>query len=145
MPQNMQKKPKEVVSLDVDEAAVEDTEAAQVTPETRDEAMYQKAVKYLERGMDEKKIADQLVQQGLSRPVAVEIARKVWKENLATRSQNVTILLGVGALFIVLGISFLALSVSNTGALPTLSPSYLLILFGIFLMVRGYLNRREIR
>ena len=144
MPQNMQKKPKEVMSLDVDEAAVESDEQ-QATPETRDEAMYQKAVQYLERGMDEKKIADQLVQQGLSRPVAVEIARKVWKENLATRSQNVTILLGVGAFFIVLGISFLALSVSNTGALPMLSPSYLLILFGIFLMVRGYFNRREIR
>jgi hypothetical protein len=145
MPQNMQKKPKEVASLDMDDAAVEPTEEQADTPETRDEAMYQKAIKYLERGMDEKKIADQLVLQGLARPVAVEIARKVWKENLATRSQNVTILLGAGAFFIVLGIALLALSFSNNGALPVLSPSYLLILFGIFLAVRAYFNRREIR
>jgi hypothetical protein len=143
MPQNMQKKSNTVASLDEDEQVVE-ASTVEKSVEGNTDAKYQLAMRYLEQGMNQQKIADQLVQQGLSRPEANELARKVWKENPATRNQNIIILLGAGAFFTVLGIAFLIPRILN-GALPTFSPAYLIILFGIYLTVRAYLNWRELR
>jgi hypothetical protein len=146
MPQPMQKKPKGIASLDLDENLDESEAAAtsEKSDQSKPDAAYQLALQYLERGMNQQKIADQLVQQGLSRPAANELARKVWKENLATRSQNVTILIGAGAFFTILGMAFLIPRLMN-GGLPAFSPAYLIILFGLYLTLRAYFNWREIR
>ena len=145
MPQAMQKKPRGVASLDLDETPeLADSGTGATADQSKPDAVYQLALQYLQRGMNQQKIADQLVQQGISRPAANELARKVWKENLATRSQNVTILIGAGAFFVILGMAFLIPRLMN-GSLPTFSPAYLIILFGLYLTVRAYFNWREIR
>lgn len=141
MPQNMQKKP--VASLELDTIEDEGLEQKE-TPQTDTDATYQMALHYLERGMNQKKIADQLVQQGISRPDAVALAQQVLRKNPATRNQNVTILVGVGVFFVVLGIVFLIPRILNNGGLPAFSPAYLMILFGIYLAYRGYRERHEI-
>jgi hypothetical protein len=146
MPQPMQKKPKGIASLNLDETP-DESEAAPTSEKSdssKPDAAYQLALQYLERGMNQQRIADQLVQQGISRPAADELARKVWKENLSTRSQNVTILIGAGAFFTILGLAFLIPRLMN-GSLPTFSPAYLIILFGLYLTIRAYFNWREIR
>ncbi|MDQ7028090.1 MAG: hypothetical protein Q9P01_10770 [Anaerolineae bacterium] len=144
MSQNMQKKAKTVASLELESASDEGLEQQEVSQADTD-AMYQMALRYLERGMNQRKIADQLVQQGISRPDATELARQVWKENLGTRNQNVTILVGVGAFFIVLGIAFLMPRILDNGGLPIFSPAYLMLLFGVYLAYRGYRERQEIQ
>jgi hypothetical protein len=146
MPQNIQKKSREVASLDLDETLDESEAAAtsEKSDQNKPDAAYQLALQYLERGMNQQKIADQLVQQGISRPAANELARKVWKENLATRSQNVTILIGAGTFFTILGMAFLIPRLMN-GSLAAFSPAYLIILFGLYLTIRAYLNWREIQ
>lgn len=144
MPQNMQKKPKSVASLALDdesEAIIEDAK----TDTSTTSALHEVALRYLERGMNQRKIADALVQQGVSRPQATEVAREVWKKNLSTRSQNTIILFGAGAFFIVLGLVFLLPRTLNGEGLPPFSPSYLMMLFGVYLAYRGYLDRREIQ
>ena len=141
MPQNMEKKSREVASLDVDETPEATTEKSD---KSNPDAAYQQALRYLERGMNQQKIADQLAQQGISRPKATELARKVWKENLSTRNQNVIILAGAGAFFSILGIAFL-IPRFMAGTFPVFSPAYLIILFGLYLAFRAYLNWREIR
>jgi hypothetical protein len=141
----MQKKPRGIASLDLDETPeLAESVIAETAHQSKSDAAYQLALQYLERGMNQQKIADQLVQQGISRPAANELARKVWKENLATRSQNVTILIGAGAFFTILGMAFLIPRLMS-GSLPTFSPAYLIILFGLYLTVRAYFNWREIR
>jgi hypothetical protein len=140
----MQRKPRQVVSLELDDIPDESDEP-QSSPKNATDVAYQLALHYLERGMTEKKIADQLVLQGISRPVAAELARKVWKENPATRNQNVTILIGAGAFFIVTGMLFLLPRILNNEGLPAFSPAYLMMFFGVYLAVQGYINRREIR
>jgi hypothetical protein len=146
MPQPMQKKPKGVAALNLDETPDESAAAAtsEKSDQSKPDVAYQLALQYLERGMNQQKIADQLVQQGISRPAAHSLARKVWKENLATRSQNVTILIGAGAFFTILGMAFLIPRLMN-GNLPTFSPAYLIILFGLYLTIRAYFNWRELR
>ena len=146
MPQNTQKKAREVAALDLDETPKEAdaTIKEEKADEDNTDAAYKLALSYLKRGMNQQKIADQLVLQNISRPEANALALKVWKENLATRSQNVMILLGAGAFFVLLGIAFLLPRFMN-GGLPGLSPAYLIILFGLYLAFRAYLNWREIR
>ena len=144
MPQNMQKKPKTVASLDMNdetEAVIEESKTRITTAEAVDAL----ALHYLEQGMTQKKIADALVQQGVSRPQATAVARKIWKANPATRSQNVIILYGAGAFFIVLGLVFLLPNTLNGGGLPAFSPSYLMMFFGVYLAFRGYMDSREIQ
>lgn len=126
---NMQRK---VASLDLDADVLydaDDSAADELTPEESSE-LYEQAISYLKRGMKEKEIADRLVNAGLARPQAHQLAQQVWRENLGERRTNANILLGTGVFFVLLWGMFTGIGWLQSGTLTLASPTLLLLFVG---------------
>lgn len=134
MPQNMQRRPK-VAELEIEERESEQEIEKKELPS--DDTLYAIALRYLERGMQKKEIIRHLADMGMSRFEARKLAEQVWAENAEARRTNAYILLGASAVFGLPGILLLILNMMDFGTFSLLTPSYLLIFVGAWLLYKG--------
>jgi hypothetical protein len=100
---------------------------------------YQAALVYLKRGLSKQKIADNLVQDGISRAEATSLSTKVWRENRALRQTNAKILIGFAVFLLLLGLGIVLVRVFSGGELPSLlSPVSLIFLMAIYPAYKGF-------
>jgi len=133
MPQNMQKRPAKVVSLDLEEVI---QPAKSSVPANEDE-FYQQALEVLRRGLDQKAMTHHLIGQGLSHHEASQLAGKVWKENQHTRRQNSYILFGFAGVLLVIGTVILISQIRASASL-SLSSAYLFFVSAAWFGYKGY-------
>lgn len=99
------------------------------------------AHKALQRGMNQRSIADQLVKAGLNRADANRIALQIWKENPAIRRENAMILFGTAALFLAVFLIFQLVPLVRGEGLPEPSVVYVLLLpaaWFLYKAIRAY-------
>jgi hypothetical protein len=100
---------------------------------------YQAALVYLKRGLSKQKIADNLVQDGISRAEATSLSTKVWRENSASRQTNARILIAFAVFLIFVGISLIIVRLLSSGEIPPLlSPAYVFFMMALYLAYKGF-------
>jgi hypothetical protein len=108
-------------------------------PALKEDPHYQAALMYLKRGLPKNKIADHLVQDGISRAEATSLSTKVWRENLASRQTNAKILIGFAIFLVFVGISIITVRLLSSGEIPPLlSPAYLFFIMALYIGVKGW-------
>lgn len=112
---------------------------ARTEPTVNQDPHYQAALVYLKRGLSKQKIADNLVQDGISRAEATSLSTKVWRENTASRQTNAKILIGFSGFLVFVGICIILIRVFSSGELPPiLSPAYAFFLMASYLAYKGF-------
>jgi hypothetical protein len=101
------------------------------------------ARKALQRGMNDKRIAEHLVKAGVDRPEANRIARKIWKENTGTRRENAIILLGTATFFLSVFLIFQLLPVIRGEGWPEPSVIYILLVPAGWFFYKAFQAYRE--
>lgn len=103
----------------------------------------EKALAYLKNGMDKQKIARRLIEDGMSRPAAIELTIKVWEQGANTRRTNALILIVVAGLMLIIGIIDLLPRLMSAEPLPLFILAYALLPLGMIMIVQGIFQYRH--
>lgn len=111
-----------------------------------EEIQYKAALTYLKSGLNQKRIADELVKDGMNRADALSLSAKVWQENGSSRKDNAKIVLGYGAFFLFLGVAFIVIRFVSVGEIPPiLSPTYLCFALAFYLFYKGWRDWQTVK
>lgn len=122
-----------------------DADTQSPTP-TKTEIDYEaKALSYLKRGMDKRKIMRRLMDDGLSRPEAVQLTTHIWAQGASTRRTNALILIVTACFMLGIGLLDFVPRVAQGEALPLFTVAYALLPLGMLVLVSGVLQWRDSR
>lgn len=123
----------------VDAELVRDIEAIGV-----DDDRYQRALRVLEHGGDQKQMVRQLTKSGITRPQAIRLAQRVSDENPQVQTTNARILFGAAIICAVIGALLVLFTLYRTGGVQFLAFYNLLFVVALWFAYKGIqLNKQR--